>query len=123
MDSSPPSAPVKRKPSESRTTVTYEFTKDPFLCQSYENPWGFFRKGKLLEDMDALAGNIAFKHCEKDDKVPLLVRRRSGGGERVEKREGLWERESHHMQYVSYSSTEFYFLFCFRSHTPVPYPR
>jgi len=73
MDCSPPSPPVERKPSESRTTVTYEFTKDPFLCQSYENPWGFFRKGKLLEDMDALAGNIAFKHCEKDGKVPLLV--------------------------------------------------
>lgn len=73
MDCSPPSLPVERKPSESRTTVTYEFTKDPFLCQSYENPWGFFRKGKLLEDMDALAGNIAFKHCERDGKVPLLV--------------------------------------------------
>lgn len=69
VDCAPPSAPVDRKPSESRTTVSYPFTTDPFLCQSYENPWGYFRKGKLLEDMDALAGNIAFKHCERDGKV------------------------------------------------------
>jgi hypothetical protein len=47
--------PVKRPPSHSRTEVVYDFTKDSFLRQSYENPWGFFRKGKLLEDMDALA--------------------------------------------------------------------
>jgi len=92
MDSSHPGAPIRRKPSESRTTVTYAFTKDPFLCQSYENPWGFFRKGKLLEDMDALAGNIAFKHCEKDDKVPLLVRRSKGGGGCVEEKAGLVDK-------------------------------
>lgn len=31
------------------------------------------RKGKLFEDLDALAGNVAFVHCERDGKVPLLV--------------------------------------------------
>ena len=30
-------------------------------------------KGKLFEDLDALAGTIAFQHCERDGKVPLLV--------------------------------------------------
>jgi len=73
IDVRSPTEPVERTPSESQTSVTYEFTREPFLSQSYENPWGFFRKGKLLEDMDALAGNVAFKHCEKDGKVPLLV--------------------------------------------------
>jgi hypothetical protein len=36
--------------------VTYNFDTDEFLRDSYANPWGFMRKGKLLEDMDALAG-------------------------------------------------------------------
>ena len=31
------------------------------------------RKGKLFEDMDALAGNVAYKHCERGGHVPLLV--------------------------------------------------
>lgn len=35
---------VDRKPSDSRTIVAYPFTTQPFLTQSYENPWGFFRK-------------------------------------------------------------------------------
>lgn len=30
-------------------------------------------KGKLFEDLDALAGTIAFAHCERHGKVPLLV--------------------------------------------------
>lgn len=30
-------------------------------------------KGKLFEDLDALAGTIAFAHSERDGKVPLLV--------------------------------------------------
>jgi hypothetical protein len=98
MDCSPPSPPVERKPSESRTTVTYEFTKDPFLCQSYENPWGFFRKGKLLEDMDALAGNIAFKHCERDGKVGRATTSCMSDK----------------------SCTESNFRLCFLSHTPGP---
>jgi hypothetical protein len=31
------------------------------------------RKGKLFEDMDAAAGNIAFRHCERDNKVCVGV--------------------------------------------------
>lgn len=29
--------------------------------------------GRILEDLDALAGNIAFKHCSEDPSFPLLV--------------------------------------------------
>jgi hypothetical protein len=30
--------------------------------QQYRNPWGFLRMGRLLEDLDSLAGSIAFAH-------------------------------------------------------------
>lgn len=33
---------------------------DPIL--QYRNPWNQVRVGKLLEDLDSLAGNIAFQH-------------------------------------------------------------
>ena len=29
--------------------------------------------GRILEDLDALAGNVAFKHCSEDPSFPLLV--------------------------------------------------
>eukprot|EP00198_Chlamydomonas_reinhardtii_P000778 XP_001690113.1 thioesterase-like protein [Chlamydomonas reinhardtii] len=29
----------------------------------YRNPWGHMRVGRLLEDLDSLAGNVAFQHC------------------------------------------------------------
>jgi len=28
----------------------------------YRNPWDFMRMGKLLEDLDSLAGSVAFRH-------------------------------------------------------------
>jgi hypothetical protein len=33
-------------------------------CCSYQyrNPWGFVRIGRILEDLDSLAGTIAFSH-------------------------------------------------------------
>jgi hypothetical protein len=35
----------------------------PFPCLvQYRNPWGGVRVGRLLEDLDSLAGNIAFDH-------------------------------------------------------------
>jgi len=30
--------------------------------ESYQNPWGTIRIGKVLEDLDALAGNVAYMH-------------------------------------------------------------
>jgi hypothetical protein len=32
------------------------------LLLQYRNPWGFLRIGRLLEDLDSLAGSIAFTH-------------------------------------------------------------
>jgi acyl-coenzyme A thioesterase 9 len=44
--------------------IMYEFSKDQFLLETYRNPYGEMRFGKILEDLDALAGNIAFNHVE-----------------------------------------------------------
>ncbi|KAL0055761.1 hypothetical protein WJX82_004111 [Trebouxia sp. C0006] len=57
-------------------TVTYPFSSDRFLQEQYRNPWNQVRVGKLLEDLDSLAGNIAFQHCDDertDTQLPLLV--------------------------------------------------
>ena len=51
-------------PSEkSFTTVSYKFQSDATLREEYQNPWGYLRHGKLFEDVDALAGTIANRHC------------------------------------------------------------
>jgi hypothetical protein len=52
----PSSVPVV--PRQSRTSISYPFTSNPLLKESYRNPWGQVRFGKILEDLDALAGNI-----------------------------------------------------------------
>lgn len=67
----PPADPNKGKhPSESEVGIAYLFSQDQFLLETYRNPWGEMRFGKILEDLDALAGNIAFNHVEGN---PLIV--------------------------------------------------
>jgi acyl-coenzyme A thioesterase 9 len=50
-----------RTPSQSRTSILYTFSNDEILQEQYRNPWKGVRIGKLLEDLDALAGTIAVK--------------------------------------------------------------
>lgn len=50
-----------KTPGENRTSVLYNFSSDPTLREEYRNPWNSVRVGKLLEDLDALAGTIAVK--------------------------------------------------------------
>eukprot|EP00968_Pinguiococcus_pyrenoidosus_P018087 scaffold1850_cov194-Pinguiococcus_pyrenoidosus.AAC.47 len=60
----------------SRTEAVYQFRGDETLADAYKNPWGGLRLGRVLEDLDALAGSIAFKHCcvNGDGSVrPLLL--------------------------------------------------
>eukprot|EP00808_Paulinella_micropora_P028503 g2490.t1 len=45
---------------------------DEHLRDEYANPWGFIRMGRILEDMDALAGNIASRHSDRPGLSPLL---------------------------------------------------
>ncbi len=41
------------------------------LPGKYKNPWGFLRMGKLLEDLDSLAGTVAFAHWCAEQGLPL----------------------------------------------------
>ncbi|KAK9841013.1 hypothetical protein WJX81_005413 [Elliptochloris bilobata] len=58
------------------STVTYPFSTDPVLKEEYRNPWNYLRMGKLLEDLDSLAGSVAFSHCDDglpNTRPPMLV--------------------------------------------------
>ena len=52
---------LTKTPARSRTTIAYKFAADDILREQYRDPWNEVRIGKLLEDLDALAGTIAVK--------------------------------------------------------------
>ncbi|KAL9233154.1 hypothetical protein vseg_008184 [Gypsophila vaccaria] len=61
--------------SSSRTSVEYKFGEDFVLREQYRNPWNEIRMGKLVEDLDALAGTVSYKHCSNNDGMarPLIL--------------------------------------------------
>ncbi|KAI7836665.1 hypothetical protein COHA_009441 [Chlorella ohadii] len=70
-----PTAAAEAKP-PNRLSVKYPFTSDPVVKEHYRNPWGEARIGRILEDLDSLAGFVAFDHCDDGDpstRPPLLV--------------------------------------------------
>ena len=54
----PQSDLLTKAPADSAVVVFYPFASDPSLKDRYLNCWGAFDKGILLEDLDALAGNV-----------------------------------------------------------------
>ncbi|KAK1428549.1 hypothetical protein QVD17_17385 [Tagetes erecta] len=74
-DAPPQSELLTKTPGQSRTTILYNFSTDYILREQYRDPWNEVRIGKLLEDLDALAGTISVKHCSDDDSTtrPLLL--------------------------------------------------
>lgn len=74
-DAPPQSELITKTPSMSRTNIAYKFSTDYILREQYRNPWNEMRMGKLLEDLDALAGTISYKHCCNNDNTtrPLLL--------------------------------------------------
>ncbi|KAK2641577.1 hypothetical protein Ddye_023340 [Dipteronia dyeriana] len=64
---------VAKSPSKSRTSILYKFSSDYILKEQYRNHWNEIRMGKLLEDLDALAGTITYKHCCNDDGASRLL--------------------------------------------------
>lgn len=75
LDAPPQSELLMRTPSQSRMTILYNFSSDYTLREQYRDPWNEVRIGKLLEDLDALAGTISCKHCSDDDSTtrPLYL--------------------------------------------------
>ncbi|XP_010251390.1 PREDICTED: acyl-coenzyme A thioesterase 9, mitochondrial-like [Nelumbo nucifera] len=74
-DAPPQSELLTKTPSQSRTSILYNFSTDYVLREQYRDPWNEVRIGKLLEDLDALAGTISVKHCCNDDSTtrPLIL--------------------------------------------------
>ncbi|XP_021300767.1 acyl-coenzyme A thioesterase 9, mitochondrial [Herrania umbratica] len=74
-DAPPQSELLTKTPSQSRTGILYNLSSDYILREQYRDPWNEVRIGKLLEDLDALAGTISVKHCSDDDSTtrPLLL--------------------------------------------------
>ncbi|KAJ0969342.1 hypothetical protein J5N97_022219 [Dioscorea zingiberensis] len=74
-DRPPQTQLLTKTPSQSRVSIAYNFSSDFILREQYRDPWNEVRIGKLLEDLDALAGTIATKHCSDDDSTtrPLLL--------------------------------------------------
>mmetsp|Transcript_20723 Transcript_20723/g.34875 ORF Transcript_20723/g.34875 Transcript_20723/m.34875 type:complete len:466 (+) Transcript_20723:1755-3152(+) len=61
---------------DSRNRIIYDFTKDATLKNLYIDASGCVSMGKLFEDLDALAGNVAFTHVDDGNprtKQPNLV--------------------------------------------------
>jgi len=46
-----------------RVVVSLPFSRDGSLRETYANPWGFVRLGRLFEDLDSLSGTAAFAHA------------------------------------------------------------
>mmetsp|Transcript_21213 Transcript_21213/g.49813 ORF Transcript_21213/g.49813 Transcript_21213/m.49813 type:complete len:491 (-) Transcript_21213:33-1505(-) len=99
-----PPSKIGKHPSESEVGIEYPFSTDEFLKETYKNPWGEMRFGKILEDLDALAGNIAFEHVEGN---PLIV---TAGVDRIRLRErpniGADQQLSGRVTWVGSSSME-----------------
>jgi acyl-coenzyme A thioesterase 9 len=47
------------------------FKSDPSFKEDYVNMYGAIRIGKVLEDLDALAGSIAYLHCDDGPDFPI----------------------------------------------------
>jgi acyl-coenzyme A thioesterase 9 len=72
--SSDDSSAKERPPSHSLVQLSYPFSTDEMLRQTYKNPWNRIRIGCILEDLDSLAGSVAFRHSHQSGQpVPLLV--------------------------------------------------
>uniref|UniRef100_A0A2P2IV29 Acyl-CoA thioesterase n=1 Tax=Rhizophora mucronata TaxID=61149 RepID=A0A2P2IV29_RHIMU len=74
-DAPPQGELLTKTPRQSCTSILYNFSTDYTLREQYRDPWNEVRIGKLLEDLDALAGTISVKHCSDDDSTtrPLLL--------------------------------------------------
>ena len=61
LDGPPQQKIITRTPEESRVSITYNFTSDYILREQYRNAWNECQIGRVMEDLDALAGTIAVK--------------------------------------------------------------
>ncbi|KAJ3143985.1 Acyl-coenzyme A thioesterase 9, mitochondrial [Irineochytrium annulatum] len=72
-----PKPPVHLTKSMSDSVVTefLPFRSEPEVREDYVSVYGTVQIGKVLEDLDALAGSAAYRHCDdgRDDTPPLTI--------------------------------------------------
>jgi acyl-coenzyme A thioesterase 9 len=54
---------------DSFTCVVLPFKSDPWFLDAYVNPQGRLRVGQIFQDLDSLAGVIAYRHCSPAEPV------------------------------------------------------
>lgn len=60
---------AERSPSDSFSYVILPFKNDEWFLDAYINAYGRLRIGQIFQDLDALAGVIAYKHCSPAQPV------------------------------------------------------
>ncbi|KAG0200188.1 hypothetical protein BGX28_006670 [Mortierella sp. GBA30] len=96
---------------DSYTEIILPFKTDKALLEEYINVGGSLRHGKIMEDLDALAGAISYKHTDdgKTDSSPLTIVTASVDRIDLLKPLGVCDlRLSGHVTYVGYSSMEIF---------------
>jgi acyl-coenzyme A thioesterase 9 len=63
----------ERTRAESFLYLTLPFKDDKWLCDAYVNASGRLRAGQLFQDLDALAGRIAYRHCSPAEPVNVTA--------------------------------------------------
>ncbi|KAG0304360.1 hypothetical protein BGZ98_005616 [Dissophora globulifera] len=100
---------VLRTMRDSYTEIILPFAKDKALLEEYITFEGAIRHGKIMEDLDALAGAISYKHCDdgKHGGSPLTIVTASVDRIDLLKPLGVSDlRLSGHVTFVGYSSME-----------------
>lgn len=64
---------AERTRQESFSFLLLPFKDDKWLCDAYINAFGRLRVGQLFQDLDALAGRIAYKHCAPAEPVNVTA--------------------------------------------------
>ncbi|XP_009626002.1 acyl-coenzyme A thioesterase 2, chloroplastic-like [Nicotiana tomentosiformis] len=71
---SPQNDLIAKTPLRNRTSVLFKFSSDYELRERYRNPRNEIRIGKLVEDLDALAATISYKHCSSNDGTARSIK-------------------------------------------------
>lgn len=64
---------TERTRADSFSYLILPFKDDKWLCDSYINAFSRLRMGQLFQDLDALAGRIAYKHCAPAEPVNVTA--------------------------------------------------
>ncbi|CCG82424.1 putative Acyl-CoA thioester hydrolase [Taphrina deformans PYCC 5710] len=105
-----PTEPISKRMKDSYVEGYLPFTTDPVVREDYINAFGGIRLGKLLEDLDALSGAIAYKHCDDLNHRTLPLAIVTASVDRIDLLNSLEidrdMRLSGHVTYVGSSSME-----------------